>query len=52
MLGDELDDLRLDLSGFPFDSRWTVGECRGEEDERGKGTAFVFNLSRKGGRWS
>jgi hypothetical protein len=55
ILGDEVEDLRLDLSGF---RRGTVGdeevletegECNGEV--RGKGTGLVFNLSRNGGRW-
>ena len=59
MLGDEEEDFRLDLRGFPFDSSTDEvlegggevrrgGECMGEE--RGKGTALKLCLSRRGGR--
>lgn len=54
ILGDEVEDLRLDLSGFRSGTVGdeevlaTVGECSGEE--RGKGTGLEFSLSRKGGR--
>jgi hypothetical protein len=50
IFGDELEDLRLDLKGFPSGVLATDGDCSGEE--RGKGTAvkeWVGDiLSRKG----
>lgn len=44
MLGDELDDFKLDLSGSFRGEGTEVGDCR-DEEERGKGIAF--NLSRR-----
>ena len=58
MLGDELEDLSEDLSGFPLASRIGVEEVReteglrggvgeGRGEERGKGTAALTGWSKE-----